>query len=96
MIIKNILPIGTVVKLENLDVNIIISGYGSVSDAHPNYTWDYSGFMFPIGYIGEDSVISFDAEQVEKIISYGYQDEEQLLYVKELTEALEGIEKGTK
>ena len=32
MEIKNILPVGTVVTLKDVDVNIIISGYCSVSE----------------------------------------------------------------
>ena len=42
MKIENILPIGTVVELKDIQAKIMIAGYGSVSEQNPNYTWDYS------------------------------------------------------
>ena len=96
MVIKNILPVGTVVTLKDVDVNIIISGYCSVSEKNPEYTWDYSGFLFPIGYIGEESIVSFDTDQIEKVITYGFQDEEQLRYMEEFKKILATIEKNGK
>lgn len=96
MVIDNILPIGTVVQLKNYDVRVIIAGYCSVTEKSPDYTWDYSGFVFPIGYLGEDSIVSFDTEEIQQIITYGFQDEEQIRYMEDLKQVLETIEKGDK
>lgn len=96
MVIENILPIGSVVQLKDIDVRILISGYCSVTADDPAYTWDYSGFIFPLGYSGVDSVISFDASQIERVVTYGFQDEEQMRYIEELKIAMDKIEKGRK
>lgn len=96
MVIDNVLPIGTVVQLKNYDVRVIIAGYCSVTEKNPDYTWDYSGFVFPIGYLGEDSIVSFDTEEIQQIITYGFQDEEQIRYMEDLKQVLETIEKGDK
>ena len=96
MKIKNILPIGTVIQLKEIDVRVMICGYCSEQEAYPNYVWDYAGFLFPIGYTDRKKLISFDADQIQQIITYGYQDTEQMQYMEELAEIMETIEKGTK
>ncbi len=96
MTIENILPIGTVVELQDINARIMIAGYASVTAKNPNYTWDYSGFIFPLGYSGQETVLSFDADQIRTIVTYGYQDEEQLQFMNDLKEILETIDKGSK
>lgn len=96
MVIENILPIGTVVELNDIDARLIIAGYCAQSENNPDYTWDYSAFVFPIGYSGVDNVISFDADQIKNIIAYGYQDDEQLSYMKELEKIIASIDKNGK
>jgi hypothetical protein len=94
MVIKNILPIGTIVELHDLDVKILIGGYCAKSATRSNYVWDYSGFMFPLGYSGADSIISFDSEQIKNVVAYGYQDQEQLEYAEKLEQLISTIDKG--
>lgn len=96
MKIDNILPIGTVVKLKGINTKIIICGYCSESENESNYVWDYSGFGFPLGYTKPDMIVSFDSDQIETIITYGFQDEEQLSYIEEFKEVIKDIEKGKK
>ena len=96
MVIENILPIGSVVQLKDIDVRILISGYCSVTEDKPTYTWDYSGFVFPLGYSGADSVISFDTSQIERVVTYGFQDEEQMRYIEALKAEIHKIEKERK
>lgn len=96
MVVQNILPIGSVVQLKDIDMRVLVSGYCSVTEDKPDYTWDYAGFVFPLGYVGVDSVISFDEDQIERVITYGFQDEEQMRYIAELTEVMKDIDKGRK
>ena len=96
MKIDNILPIGTVVKLKDINTKIIICGYCSESENESKYVWDYSGFGFPLGYTNPNMIVSFDSDQIETIITYGFQDEEQLNYMEEFKEVIKDIEKGKK
>lgn len=96
MVIENILPIGTVVQLKSLDARVIVAGYASTTAKNTGYTWDYSGFPFPLGYCGKEAILSFDTDEIESIVSYGYQDEEQLQFMNKLNEVLKEIDKGTK
>ena len=40
--------------------------------------------------------MSFDTDQIEKVITYGFQDEEQLRYMEEFKKILATIEKNGK
>lgn len=93
MIIENILPIGSVVELNDVDIKVYIAGYCSETANNPGYVYDYSGFIFPIGYSGGNTVISFDSQQIKNVLSYGYQDEEQFEFMEKLKDIVANIEK---
>ena len=63
-----LLPIGKVVELKNSTIPVMIAGYLSVSKGNPDKLWDYSGFIFPIGYASDDEIYSFDHEQIDAVI----------------------------
>jgi len=69
-----LLPIGTVVELANSTVPVMIAGYLSVAAGNTHKIWDYSGFLYPIGYEESGKVYSFDHENINHVISYGYRD----------------------
>lgn len=84
----SLLPIGTIVELQNTESKVIISGYCPQSNARPGYVWDYSGFLFPIGYRSANEIIQFDNNQITKVIAMGYQDEEQFGFIHKLEDAI--------
>ena len=94
MVIENILPIGSVVELKDVDMKVYIAGYCSETANRPGYVYDYSGFVFPIGYSGGNTVVSFDSQQIKSVLSYGYQDEEQFEFMEKLKKIAETINKG--
>ena len=57
-------PIGTVVVLKNSTAATVISGYLAENVDMPGYTWDYSGFVYPIGLRDENEVYTFDHTQI--------------------------------
>ena len=69
-------PIGTVVVLKNSTAATVISGYLAENVDMPGYTWDYSGFVYPIGLRDENEVYTFDHTQIEQVLAIGYQDGE--------------------
>lgn len=86
-----LLPIGTVVELKNSTIPVMIAGYLSVSKGTPEKIWDYSGFIFPIGYASDDEIYSFDHEQIDAVIAYGYKDIQEEQFVKQVAAAKEEI-----
>lgn len=79
---RKFLPIGTVVKLKEVDRLAIIAGYFPKGTARGGYVWDYSAFPFPEGMIDNDKVIQFDNEAIERVLVMGYQDEQQMKFIR--------------
>ena len=69
---KELLPIGSVVQLENSTALVMVAGYLPVAPSRPDYIWDYSGFRFPIGFTDNDAVYCFDHRQIQVVYAYGY------------------------
>ncbi len=86
---KRFLPIGTVVLLKGSDARTMIAGYAQIARSEPGRIWDYSGFKFPIGYVRDDEIYCFDADQIESIIQYGFRDYEWDQFMDRLDETLE-------
>ena len=79
-------PIGTVVVLKNSTAATVISGYLAENVDMPGYTWDYSGFVYPIGLRAENEVYTFDHTQIEQVLAIGYQDGECFAFMNHLRE----------
>ena len=78
--ISGLLPIGTVVLLKNSKKRVMIIGVCQRSSNSPDAVWDYSGCLFPEGYIGADKVFLFNNDQIDKIYYMGLQDTEQAAF----------------
>ncbi len=87
-----ILPIGTVVELKNSTTLVMIGGYLSIADADSEKVWDYSGFFYPIGYVNNNEIISFDHDQIETVIAYGYRDIEEESFTAKVRKAKEELD----
>ncbi len=82
-------PIGTVVVLKESTAATVISGYLAENDKMPGYTWDYTGFLYPIGLRDENEVYTFDHTQIEQVLAIGYQDGECFAFMNKLKEVAE-------
>ena len=81
---KELLPIGSVVQLENSTALVMVAGYLPVAPSRPDYIWDYSGFRFPIGFTDNDAVYCFDHRQIQVVYAYGYKDIEEDIFMGKL------------
>lgn len=79
-------PIGTVVVLKDSTAATVISGYLAENSNMPGYTWDYTGFVYPIGLRDENEVYTFDHTQIEQVLAIGYQDGECFAFMNNLRE----------
>ncbi|MBR6770729.1 MAG: DUF4176 domain-containing protein [Lachnospiraceae bacterium] len=91
-----LLPIGTVAVLKESEARVMIIGYGLMEPSHPGQVWDYSGLPFPGGYQDENQILAFDEEQIEYILGMGYQDQEQLVFIYDMNQALELLKETAK
>ena len=77
---SGILPIGSVVKLKNVEIKVMVVGYLPVSQDENAEEHEYSGIIYPLGYQHEDEIIQFDAVDVCGIEYLGLQDREQMSF----------------
>ncbi len=87
------LPIGTVVLLKGGRKRAMITGFCSVAQENQEKIFDYSGCVYPEGYLSSNQVCLFDHDQIDKIFFLGYEDEEEKLFKEKLTRIVDTIEK---
>lgn len=85
------LPLGSVVILKGATKRIMITGYCPInkSDDTSNKVFDYSGCLYPEGFIASDKILMFNHSQIERIFCIGYSDEEQKQFVINLKKIIE-------
>lgn len=72
----DLLPVGTVVELDGFDNKVMIIGLIQFLE-EKSVLYDYSGVIYPIGYMDAESNYLFNKDQITRIYYYGYVDEEQ-------------------
>lgn len=88
---EKFLPIGTVVMLKGGKKRAMITGFCSIPKEDPNKVYDYSGCIYPEGFISSDVVCLFNHEQIEKVYFKGFVDEEEIEFKSKLGEMLKEI-----
>jgi len=83
MMVKNLLPIGSVVQLKNMKKKIMIIGIMPMKQINEKQTkvYDYMGVPYPEGYIGAKTGALFDHESIEIVVFTGYENKERELFV---------------
>lgn len=77
------LPIGTVVILKGATKRLMISGFCAIDNSNKDKIWDYSGCMYPEGFLTSDQICLFDHEQIEKIYHMGLSNDNEEKEFKE-------------
>ena len=87
---NTLLSIGSVVLLKNSTKRVMIIGVLQKQIVEEGEKlWDYSGCLYPEGYMGPDRTFLFDHDQIEKVFAIGYQDEEQIAFAEKINELRE-------
>ena len=69
-----LLPIGSIVRLNTFLHKVMIIGYGPISSAQSHK--EYLGVNYPYGLSSRSKTIMFDSTLIEELIHVGYADEE--------------------
>lgn len=91
---ERFLPIGSVVLLKGGTKKAMITGFCSVAAEDKAKMYDYTGCVYPEGYLDFSQICLFDHEQIEQVFHYGYVDEEETEFKKELNEVASQFESG--
>ncbi|MBE7094368.1 DUF4176 domain-containing protein [Bacillus cereus] len=79
-----LLPIGTVVKLEEIEQFVMIIGRMVVSADKRDF--DYVGVPYPVGYLGDEKVLCFNYDKIVEETHRGYMTESELILREKLVE----------
>lgn len=89
MKIKDLLPIGSIVRLHDGEKRLMIIGIMQ-SDASDNgKEYDYLGILYPEGHIGDQFQYLFNQEDIEEVIFRGFEDDERVEFLNKLTNLYE-------
>ena len=81
---EKFLPIGSIVLLKGGTKKAMVTGFCSVAAEDKTKIYDYTGCIYPEGYLDFDQVCLFDHDQIEKVYHLGYIDEEEKNFKEEL------------
>lgn len=88
--IDKLLPIGSVVSLQEATRKIMIIGL-SVRAKETDTTYDYIGLPFPEGFIDTEKMFLFFAKDIKDVHFLGYVNAETQLHLREYAKHLEEI-----
>ena len=86
------LPIGTVVMLKGGKKRAMITGFCPVADDNKEKVYDYSGCIYPEGFLSSNQTLLFNHDQIEKIYHLGLVDEEEKQFKTKLIEMLKKMQ----
>lgn len=93
---KEFLPVGSVVMLKGGSKRVMIAGYLAIDNNDESKVYDYSGCLYPEGFLSSNETLLFDHEQIDKVYFEGLKDEEQELFMKQLNEIVKGLKEVSK
>lgn len=92
---NTILPIGSVVRIKNVEKPIMIFGYLQQSTSRPEEIVDYVGVPYPGGNVHLLMQLGFQMTDITEVLFEGYKTEEfapmeALLMIRKLSHEKEG------
>ena len=89
--LNGLLPIGSVVLLHESKKKVMIVGVCQKGGSDAEKIWDYTGVLFPEGFLASDKMFLFNNEQIAQIFALGYQDGEQLAFKTKADEMIKKL-----
>jgi len=90
---KNLLPLGSIVLLENGVKKIMVFGRLQINELDKQ-VYDYAGCFYPEGLLKNENIFLFNDEDINTLVFKGFENEEeseiQLLFEKYFSD----LEKG--
>jgi hypothetical protein len=85
---ERFLPIGTVVMLKGGKKRLMITGFCAVPETDLNKIFDYSGCLYPEGFLTSKQTALFNHEQIETVFAVGFSDIEEQSFKERLNKAI--------
>lgn len=84
--IKNLLPIGTVVRVKEANKKMMIIG---ILQQNKTERYDYMAILHPEGFLSEKEIYMFNHEDIEEVNYLGFMDSEFQAFRNTLIKILE-------
>lgn len=91
---EKFLPIGSVVLLKGGTKKAMITGFCSIAAEDKAKIYDYSGCIYPEGYLNSNQICLFDHDQIEEIFFIGYEDDEEKEFKISLNDVIKDYHSG--
>ncbi len=85
------LPIGTVALLKGGKKRVMITGFCAIAQEDQGKVYDYSGCIYPEGFITSNQVCLFNHDQIEKIFHVGLEDDEEKEFKAKLNDLVKSM-----
>lgn len=82
--VRELLPIGSVVLLKGGRKRLMIIGIRQANKDNPEKEYDYAGVLYPEGHIGEQFNVLFDRDDIEQVYYRGFDDIERQNFIERL------------
>ena len=91
---EGLLPIGSVVMLKKMNKPVMIMGICQNVERDENIIFDYSGILYPQGYLDRNTILVFNREDITEVLYVGYMDDVQHTYIEMMEPVQDGIRSG--
>lgn len=81
--VRQLLPIGSVVLLEDAEKKVMIYGIKQ-TDNETEVEYDYLGVVYPEGCMGDGTSFFFNHDQIATVCYRGFEDEERETFIDRL------------
>ena len=85
--IRDLLPIGSVIKLRDAKKPLMIYGIKQIDTDNAEKEYVYIGVIYPEGNIGSDFQYLFNHVDIEEVLFKGYETEELKKFLDTIAEA---------
>ena len=85
--IRDLLPIGSVVMLKNAEKPVMIFGIKQLDSDKPDVEYDYIGVLYPEGNIGNNFQYLFNHQDIDQILFEGYETPEYKEFLDQVARA---------
>ncbi len=82
--IKDLLPIGSVVLLKGAEKKIMIFGIKQSDGDNTTLEYDYVAVMYPEGNLGVEYQFLFNHADISEVVFRGFEDEERAKFIEQL------------
>jgi len=84
------LPLGTVALLKDAKKRVMITGF-RYEVGEDKKVYDYTGCLYPEGYISSDKMLVFNHSDIEKLFCIGLSDDEEKEFKSKLNEYMKNV-----